>query len=177
MPALMSALPAQATGLFRHVTAENAPLYRAIMDVFAAAKRQFRLHLRPDEVLAEAQWSAEHPTLEALQLALSQLVDWGNLQAQPDTARVATIEDFYRKRLLYRMTAGGEAAEAGLTAFIETLTRKGEFDLAERVRFELTSPVRDRRFSRPVHSTALPPLQRPAILLFAPAPVQHPHLP
>src|SRR5882762_4937068 len=30
--------------------------------------------------------------------------------------------------------------------------------LAERVRFELTSPVRGCRFSRPVHSTALPPL-------------------
>ena len=33
------------------------------------------------------------------------------------------------------------------------------FDLAERVRFELTRPVRVRRFSRPVHSTALPPLR------------------
>ena len=31
--------------------------------------------------------------------------------------------------------------------------------LAERVRFELTSPVRSLRFSRPVHSTALPPLR------------------
>src|SRR5712675_2253376 len=31
--------------------------------------------------------------------------------------------------------------------------------LAERVRFELTSPVRGCRFSRPVHSTALPPLR------------------
>ena len=31
--------------------------------------------------------------------------------------------------------------------------------LAERVRFELTSPLRGCRFSRPVHSTALPPLR------------------
>src|SRR5258707_8708133 len=31
--------------------------------------------------------------------------------------------------------------------------------LAERVRFELTSPVRGCPFSRPVHSTALPPLR------------------
>jgi hypothetical protein len=30
--------------------------------------------------------------------------------------------------------------------------------LAERVRFELTSPVKGLRFSRPVQSTALPPL-------------------
>lgn len=57
------------------------------MDVFAAAKRQFRLHLRPDEVRTEASWPAETPTLEAVQQALAQLIDWGNLQAQPDTAR------------------------------------------------------------------------------------------
>jgi hypothetical protein len=48
--------------------ADNAPLYRAILDVFAASKRQFRLHLRPDDVLAEATWCgararriADHP--------------------------------------------------------------------------------------------------------------------
>jgi len=36
------------------------------------------------------------------------------------------IEDFYRKRLLYRLTAGGEAAEAGLRVFAATLTRRAE---------------------------------------------------
>ena len=45
-------LPRSAPALFSHVMAENAPLYRAILDVFAASKRQFRLHLRPDDVLA-----------------------------------------------------------------------------------------------------------------------------
>jgi uncharacterized protein (TIGR02677 family) len=112
--------------LFSHVIAENSPHYRAILGVFATAKRQFRLHLRPDDVLAEASWAGAPPSLEAVQHALSQLVAWGNLQAQPDTARVATIEDFYRKRLLYRMTVGGEAVEAGLQAFSETLARRAE---------------------------------------------------
>jgi uncharacterized protein (TIGR02677 family) len=113
--------------LFSHVIAENSPHYRAILDVFATAKRQFRLHLRPDDVLAEARWpDGAPPTLEAVQQALGQLVEWGNLQAQPDTARVSTIEDFYRKRLLYRMTVGGEAVEAGLQAFGETLARRAE---------------------------------------------------
>ena len=64
--------------------------------------------------------------MEIVQQALGQLVDWGNLQSQPDTARVATIEDFYRKRLLYRMTPGGEAVEAGLQAFVEALARRAE---------------------------------------------------
>lgn len=112
--------------LFSHVIAENSPHYRAILDVFATAKRQFRLHLRPDDVLAEARWPDAPPSLDTVHHALSQLVEWGNLQAQPDTARVSTIEDFYRKRLLYRMTIGGEAVEAGLQAFSETLARRAE---------------------------------------------------
>jgi uncharacterized protein (TIGR02677 family) len=112
--------------LFSHVIADNSPHYRAILDVFATAKRQFRLHLRSDDVLAEALWPGAPPTLEGVQQALGQLVEWGNLQAQPDTARVSTIEDFYRKRLLYRMTVGGEAVEAGLQAFTETLARRAE---------------------------------------------------
>lgn len=119
-------LPSSANALFSHVTADKAALYRAIMEAFAAAKRQFRLHLRPDEVLADAVWPNERPTLDELQQALAQLVTWGNLQSQPDTARVATIEDFYRKRLLYRMTAGGEAVEAGLQVFVDTLARRAE---------------------------------------------------
>lgn len=120
------ALPRSAPALFSHVMADNALLYRAILDTFAAAKRQFRLHLRPDEVHASAAWTGEPPGLEPVQQALGQLVEWGNLQAQPDTARVATIEDFYRKRLLYRLTVGGEAVEAGLQTFVETLARRAE---------------------------------------------------
>lgn len=119
-------LPRSASTLFSHVMADNAPLYRAILDVFAASKRQFRLHLRPDDVLIEAAWPGDPPSAEAVQQALAQLVDWGNLQSQPDTARVATIEDFYRKRLLYRMTSGGEAVETGLQAFVEALARRAE---------------------------------------------------
>jgi uncharacterized protein (TIGR02677 family) len=126
MPMSSHTLPQSAASLFSHVVADNAPLYRAILDVFAASKRQFRLHLRSDDVLVEAAWPAGPPTPEALQQALGQLVDWGNLQSQPDTARVSTIEDFYRKRLLYRMTSGGEAVEAGLQAFVDALQRRAE---------------------------------------------------
>ena len=106
--------------------ADNAPLYRVILDAFSAAKRQFRLHLRPDDLLAQGRWPKASPSLETLQQLLGQLVEWGNLQSQPDTARVATIEDFYRKRLLYRMTSGGEAVEAGLQAFVDALARRAE---------------------------------------------------
>ena len=66
------------------------------------------------------------PSLEALQAALDQLTEWGNLESQADTSRVATIEEFYKRRLLSRMTAGGEAVEAGLETFVQTFARRAE---------------------------------------------------
>jgi uncharacterized protein (TIGR02677 family) len=122
----MTTLAQSAGDLFRHVAADKAPLYRAIMDTFAAAKRQFRLQLRPDEVQIEAQWPGATPPIEELQHALSQLSDWGNLEAHPDTARVSSVEDFYRARFLYRLSLGGEAVEAGLATFARTLARQSE---------------------------------------------------
>jgi uncharacterized protein (TIGR02677 family) len=116
----------EARELFRHVSAEKSALYRSIMDSFAAAKRQFRLHLRPDDVLAEAAWTGPPPKIEELQAALTQLTEWGNLESQPDTARVATISDFYRARFLYRLSEGGEAVESALGAFVQALKRRAE---------------------------------------------------
>lgn len=122
----MTTIADSSTDLFRHITADKAALYRAIMEVFAAAKRQYRLQLRPDEVLAEADWSGVAPRLDEVTLALAQLAEWGNLESQPDTARVATLSDFYRARFLYRLSHGGEAVEAGLAVFAQTLRHRAE---------------------------------------------------
>ncbi|MCY1220634.1 hypothetical protein D9M68_359840 [compost metagenome] len=117
---------ATATELFRHLTAEKSELYRCVMDVFAAAKRQYRLQLRPDEVLAEATWPNGEPRIEEVNAALAQLTEWGNLESQPDTARVSSLADFYRARFLYRLSHGGEAVEASLAVFYQTLQRRAE---------------------------------------------------
>ena len=112
--------------LFRHVSAEKSALYRGIMDSFAAAKRQFRLHLRPDEVLAEGQWDYPPPRAEEIHTALAQLTEWGNLESQPDTARVSSVNDFYRARFLYRLSRGGEAVESALAQFARALRQRAE---------------------------------------------------
>lgn len=117
--------PAQAN-LFRHVSAEKAALYRSIMATFAAAKRQFRLHLRPDEVLEESEWEGAGPQLDEVQAALAQLVAWGNLEAQPDMARTTNLADFYRIRSLYRLSRGGEAVETALLTFARALAHRAE---------------------------------------------------
>ena len=107
--------------LFRHVSAEKSDFYRCIMDVFAAAKRQYRLQLRPDELLGEARWPGMPPRIEDVNAALAQLTTWGNLESHPDTARVSSLGDFYRARFLYRLSHGGEAVEASLALFVATL--------------------------------------------------------
>jgi uncharacterized protein (TIGR02677 family) len=112
--------------LFRHLSAEKSETYRSIMDVFAAAKRQYRLQLRPDEVLAEANWADCPPRIEEVNSAVAQLAEWGNLESQPDTARVSSLSDFYRARFLYRLSHSGEAVEAGLAVFFQTLQRRAE---------------------------------------------------
>ena len=60
---------ATAAELFRHLSTEKSSFYRCIMDVFAAAKRQYRLQLRPDEVFAEASWADSLPTIEEVNSA------------------------------------------------------------------------------------------------------------
>src|SRR5580658_10368987 len=112
--------------LFRHVSAEKAVFYRVIMDVFSAAKRQYRLQLRPDAVLSEARWPDIRPHLEEVNAALAQLTAWGNLEAQADTARGSSLSDFYKARFLYRLSLGGEAVEAALAAFVQMLRRRAE---------------------------------------------------
>lgn len=112
--------------LFRHVSADKAPLYRAVMEAFAAAKRRYLPYLRADEVQSEAAWPGEPPSLDEVSAMLAQLADWGNLEAQPDTARVSSIEDFYRARFLYRLSRGGEATETAMAAFAQAMQRRGE---------------------------------------------------
>ena len=108
---------------FAHVTADKSESYRAVLTTFAAAKTRFLVHLRPEDV---ADGLPHRPSTPELTPVLSQLVEWGNLRADPDTSRVTTVEDFLRARYLYSLTRAGEAAERALAAYDEALGRRGE---------------------------------------------------
>lgn len=115
----------QTASLFQHVSAERADAYRAILDVFAAAKRRFRLHLRADDIRSEAAWpGGQKPEPEELDRLLAQLVEWGNLARQADMARKTTIADYYRAEFLYQLSREGEAVETGLAAYAQALQRR-----------------------------------------------------
>ena len=128
----MSSYPLERLRPFAYVGAEQAAEYRAVMQVFMVAKRRFSLHLRPAEVQEGLPQVASHLDLadELLEQRLAQLCEWGNLEAHPDTAAVATVEDFYRRRLLFRVTPAGEAAERALEVFYEVLEQPGELKAA-----------------------------------------------
>lgn len=113
-------------GPFAHLTVPNAALYRQVMRTFLVAKERFAVHLRPEDVHAAIEPRSRPSELELVVKALDSLVTWGNLRADPDTARVTAVEDFYRKRYIYQLTGPGEAAEAALGTYDEALGRRGE---------------------------------------------------
>jgi uncharacterized protein (TIGR02677 family) len=109
---------------FAYLAAQNAGLYRRVMLAFVAAKRRFVVHLRSEDVLAELDRDTSAAPKAVID-ALAQLVEWGNLRADPDTSRVTSVEDFHRARFLYQLTHAGEAAERSLAVFDEQLGRRG----------------------------------------------------
>jgi uncharacterized protein (TIGR02677 family) len=113
---------------FAHVNADKAATYRAVMAVFTVAKERFAIHLRPADVAA-AVCGVEVDQAE-VEAALQQLCEWGNLRRDPDTAEVATVEEFYRTRYLFQLAPEGEAAERALRVYHDTIAEPGELQTA-----------------------------------------------
>ena len=118
----------KSASVFSHLSVEKAALYRAILRVFMQAKTSFALHLRPADVSAvlSDEGLPDESDAGSLDVALTQLCEWRNLESHRDTADVTTIEEFYRPRFLYQLTVEGEAAERALALFFETLIQPGE---------------------------------------------------
>lgn len=115
--------------LFSYVTAPNAPTYRAILEVFFAAKQRFAVDLRPSEILdalRRSPYVVEVADEEALELSLEQLVEWGNLVRSHDAAAVGRIDDFYRKRFIYHLSGVGEAAHRAVREVEAAVGKQGE---------------------------------------------------
>lgn len=113
---------------FSYLTVDKAAVYRTIIQVFADAKSEFTLHLRPAQVresLHAHDWVLEADEVEA---ALQQLESWGNLQSYQDRSDAPSLVEFYRKSLLYQMTAAGEAAYASTLTFTERLQQQAKLD-------------------------------------------------
>ncbi len=115
---------------FAYLAADKAPLYQAIVGVFAEAKSGFLLHLRPAEVLNRlaAQGTTVDGGIVAIEQALTQLCEWKVLEAYNDNADVATLADFRRRKLQYQLTAPGEAVYESTQSFLNRLNRRITLD-------------------------------------------------
>lgn len=143
---------------FHYVTAPSAPTYRAVMQVFYEAKQRYVIELRPGEVLELIRGSDFHTELRdetELEQKLGQLVDWGNLLRSHDTATVSRIDDFYRKRYLFHLTAVGEAAHRAVLEVEATIGKSGSLQTAMLVKIRDT--LRD------LADTAADPVNDPAV--------------
>ncbi|MEW1960701.1 TIGR02677 family protein [Kineococcus sp. NPDC059986] len=129
---------------FAHLGTDNAATYRAVLRVFSAARTRYVLHLRPEDVVEDLAGAGTAIGIEPVDNALTSLVAWGNLRADPDTGRVTTVEDFHRARYLYQLTPEGQAAERALSVYEESLGRRGALqavaleDIAEHLRSLVT---------------------------------------
>ncbi|MGH2736719.1 MAG: TIGR02677 family protein [Actinomycetota bacterium] len=115
--------------IFAFAVEPKAPLYRAVMRVFAEAKARYELRLRPAEVAGSLPEAALYdlgdepgPQLEA---ALDQLVAWGNLKRLQDTTRARNLAEFAKRRSLYQLTAEGEAAQRAVEQVEASMGRHG----------------------------------------------------
>lgn len=117
---------------FACLTSAKAPLYRAILDVFAEARAGFLLHLRPSEVYGRLTAVGTHVDggVEEVETALTQLCQWQVLEAFNDSADVATLADFHRRRLQYQLTAVGEAVHESTQQFLSRLSSRITLDAA-----------------------------------------------
>jgi len=120
--------------VFAHINAEKGGDYRAILEIFARSREQFIIHLRPSEVLREIArlepGSLSAAELSEVEMRLQQLVTWGNLLATRDSSEVSSVEDFYRPRYLYQLSAEGEVAEAALKFYFQQIHQPGELQTA-----------------------------------------------
>ncbi|MCC5849823.1 MAG: DUF2397 family protein, partial [Verrucomicrobia bacterium] len=89
-------IPESAWLVFRHLNAENADLYRAILELFMEQKQIFVLHLKEIEVLERLRTRETPINADALSVrgALNQLCGWSNLIARQDQSEARTLEDY-----------------------------------------------------------------------------------
>lgn len=116
-------------GPFAYLSAPNATLYRRVMRALMAEKERFTVHVRPEEVHAALLRDGDESPVEegVVAEALDRLAQptWGNVLAFPDSSRVSSIEDFYRRRMLYQLSRPGEAAERALAQYDDALGTRG----------------------------------------------------
>lgn len=119
--------------LLTYATTGDAPVYRAVVEVFVAAADAYQTRLRPADVLnvlSAAGTLPEPLDLAELDRRLEQLCEWGNLYHERDDALTNSLAEFEGRGYVYYLTPGGEQAHAAVEALEEGLQRSGGLQTA-----------------------------------------------
>jgi uncharacterized protein (TIGR02677 family) len=119
--------------LLTYASTHDAPLYRAIIEIFVTAADAYQTRLRPADVLAvlaEPGGWPEPVDLAELDRRLEQLCEWGNLYHERDDALTNSLAEFEGRGYVYCLTPGGEAAHAAVEALEDGLERTGGLQTA-----------------------------------------------
>jgi hypothetical protein len=114
--------------LLTYASINDAPLYRAIIEIFITAADAYQTRLRLADVLAvlsEPGGWPEPVDLTELDRRLEQLCEWGNLYHERDDALTNSLAEFEGRGYIYYLTPGGEAAHAAVEALEDGLERTG----------------------------------------------------
>lgn len=102
--------------------------YRAIMGVFLANSDTFGINIPTEQVFARLQEAGvphEVRSAEHLENLLDNLERWGNVGRTQDASLAKTIDDFKRKRSLWRITKEGRVAEEAARAIEASFEDQG----------------------------------------------------
>jgi uncharacterized protein (TIGR02677 family) len=119
--------------LLTYASINDAPLYRAIIEIFITAADAYQTRLRLADVLAvlsEPGGWPEPVDLTELDRRLEQLCEWGNLYHERDDALTNSLAEFEGRGYVYYLTPGGEAAHAAVEALEDGLERTGGLQTA-----------------------------------------------
>jgi uncharacterized protein (TIGR02677 family) len=119
--------------LLTYASVNDAPLYRAIVEIFIAAADAYQTRLRTGDVLAvlsEPVGWPEPVELSELDRRLERLCEWGNLYHERDDALTNSLVEFEGRGYVYYLTPGGEAAHAAVEALEDGLERTGGLQTA-----------------------------------------------
>lgn len=112
--------------LLRWVAAPERSTYLAILEVFDTARASYNVQLRPTDVLASLTEAGVTVDAEALGRALDALHGWRVLERSFDSSRVASIEEYRRRRPVFQFTELGERAYRGVRELLEAEPGEGQ---------------------------------------------------
>ena len=124
-----------------YLSAMNVERYRVIIRFFYQEHEKIHYWMHKEEVYAMMKTldCFSEYTMENCQNDLAALVEWGNLIASQDTAKVYTVEDFKNKKYRYQLSEYTVVIER-MTMELENLEIEGaslEPTLLERIRTQI----------------------------------------